>query len=92
VNWTLSNNHVRIEQVYKVDGDINEDSLRHTLKSEILAVPNMLHSREPQIILEPVGDEKYEMRIYAWCADVNKLETTQTELRKVVREFLAQQK
>ncbi|WP_072038939.1 mechanosensitive ion channel family protein [Flavihumibacter solisilvae] len=92
VNWTLSNNHVRIEQVYKVDGDINEDSLRRTLKSEILAVPNMLHSREPQIILEPVGDEKYEMRIYAWCADVNKLETTQTQLRKVIRDFLAQQK
>ncbi len=88
INWTLSNNHIRIDQVFELDHDGEDPEFREALKARVLSVPNMLKSKEPQVLIDPVGGHKYELRLYSWCADVNKLESTQTALRRAVKEFL----
>ena len=88
INWTLSNTHVRMEQEFELDHDGDDPAFRAALREQVLAVPGILRTREPQLAVEPSGGGKYMLKLYSWCADVNKMETTRSEVRRAVQAFI----
>lgn len=92
VNWTLSNNHVRLALSFNIEKpekpeNINGDAIREIVKSN----PNVLQQREPQILLNALNSKTSELRVYLWINDVTKTQNTSAELRTSIYRFLDEQ-
>jgi len=82
VNWTLSNNHVRVSLSFVIDKpgkpeDIHPEKIKEIIRSN----PNVLERREPEIILDTVNARSIEIKIHFWVKDFGKMTTTSGEIR-----------
>jgi small-conductance mechanosensitive channel len=92
VNWTLSNNHVRLALSFNIEKPadpekINPDAIKEIVKKN----SNVLQLREPQIMLNALNSKTSELRIYFWINDVTKTQYTSGELRTSIYRLLDQQ-
>jgi potassium efflux system protein len=92
VNWTLSNNHVRLALSFNIEKpekpeNINGDAIREIVKKH----PNVLQQREPQIVLNALNSKTSELRVYCWINDVTRTQNTSAELRTSIYRFLDEQ-
>ena len=92
VNWTLSNNHVRLALSFNIEKPadpekINPDAIREIVKKN----SNVLQIREPQVMLNALNSKTSELRVYFWINDVTKTQNTSGELRTSIYQLLDQQ-
>jgi len=80
VNWTLSNNNIRIELSFTVDKVVFTDKIRKALVEIIHASPGVLTQKEPDIFIRPVTSQSTQVKIYFWCNDVTKMELARSEV------------
>jgi len=89
VNWTLSNSHVRANLSFTIDKPANPSDLDTAGIQEIIrSNPNVLESRDPEIILNTVNSKSIEMKVLFWCKDIGKLALTSGEIRTGIYEYL----
>jgi potassium efflux system protein len=92
VNWTLSNNHVRLAISFNIEKPANPENVKPDVIRDIVKKnPNVLQMREPQIILNALNSKTSELRIYLWINDVTKTQYTSGELRTSIYRFLDEQ-
>jgi len=87
VNWTLSNNHVRVSLSFTIDKPAHpEDIEPDTIKEIIKANPNVLERREPEIILTSLSSKTIEIKIFFWSKDFGKTNLTAGDIRTGIYE------
>jgi potassium efflux system protein len=87
VNWTLSNNHVRVSLSFTIDKpahpeDIGADEIREIIKAN----PNVLERREPEILLNNISSKSIELKVYFWSKEFGKTTLTAGDIRTQIYE------
>jgi small-conductance mechanosensitive channel len=92
VNWTLSNNHVRVAMSFLIDKPAHPEAIQaETIKEIIKDNPNVLDSREPEIILNNINSKVIELKVFFWCKDFGKTTPTSVDLRAAIYQHLDKQ-
>jgi potassium-dependent mechanosensitive channel len=89
VNWTLSNNNVRIALSFTIEKPTNPEALAPgDIKKLILKHPNVLDRKDPEVLVNTVGAKTEELRVYFWIKDITKTAYTTSEIRSSIYQFL----
>jgi potassium efflux system protein len=89
VNWTLSNNHVRVALSFTIDKPANPDDIApDAIKEIVKADPNVVDRRDPQILLNTLTSKTLEIKIFFWIKDISKTALTSGEIRTGIYRYL----
>jgi potassium-dependent mechanosensitive channel len=89
VNWTLSNNHVRVALSFTIDKPANPDDIAPDgIKQIVQADPNVVDHREPEIMLNTVSSKTMEIKIFFWIKDISKTALTSGAVRTGIYRYL----
>jgi potassium efflux system protein len=89
VNWTLSNNHVRIALTFTIEKQANPDSgLQDTIKALVSKNPNVLDRRDPEVMLNTLTSKTEELRVYFWIKDITRTPYTTSEIKTSIYQLL----
>ena len=80
VNWTLSNNNIRIELSFTVDKLILAEEIRPDITGILKSFPEVLAQKEPEIFINNITSQSTQLKIYFWCKDVTKTELARSEV------------
>lgn len=88
VNWTLSNNHVRVSLTFTIDKpphpeDIGEEEIKELIKTN----PNVLDHREPEILLSNISSKTIQLNVFFWSKDFNKTTIMAGQVRTSIYEY-----
>ncbi len=84
VNWTLSNNHIRINMVFKVEKPFDEAQAATTIKETILSNKDVHNRKEPMVLVNHLNAQSADIKVYYWCSDVTKVEQINSEVYAAV--------
>ena len=95
INWTRTNDHVRVDLVLKVapGADLESDlqTAREQIQQEIQASPYTLQSLAPEILLSSINGQLYELKVLFWITNIRQEQLTKSEiLAGIYRRFTAQ--
>jgi potassium-dependent mechanosensitive channel len=91
VNWTLSNNNIRIELSFTVDKVTSPEEMRKAITDIIHSSPEVLTQKDPEIFINTITAQSTQLKIYFWCKDVNKTELARSEVYTAISNRLAEQ-
>ena len=80
VNWTLSNNNIRIELSFTVDKLLLAEEIRPDITGILKNFPEVLAQKEPEIFINNITSQSTQLKIYFWCKDVTKTELARSEV------------
>jgi potassium efflux system protein len=80
VNWTLSNNNIRIELSFTIDKLVMAEDIRSLINEILQASPDVLTQKEPEIFINNITSQSTQLKIYFWCKDVTKTELARSEV------------
>ncbi|MDJ1484608.1 mechanosensitive ion channel [Cytophagaceae bacterium YF14B1] len=91
VNWTLNNNHVRIEMIFKVGTGVDLETVKSYLQEEIMKNPNILSTTPPDILLSGISEKSFEIKVLFWISNIRKEQVIKSEiLTSVYKRFVEQ--
>jgi len=70
VNWTLSNDYLKTEVIFKVPVDTNLDAINKIITEEISKTDNILKNLPPEILINTIAADNIELKILVWITDV----------------------
>lgn len=87
VNWTLSNNNVRVSLSFTIDKpphpeDIGADEIKEIIKAN----PNVLERKEPEILLSNISSKSIQINVFFWSKDFNKTTAMAGDVRTKIYE------
>ncbi|MEO5591537.1 MAG: mechanosensitive ion channel domain-containing protein [Chitinophagaceae bacterium] len=88
VNWTLSNNHIRIELPVIVEGLPDPEDIKQGFADIIKDNPNVLTQRQPEVLFTYLKGKTVQMVFSFWCKDVSKVDIAKSDVGKAVYGFL----
>jgi potassium efflux system protein len=89
VNWTLSNNSVRIALSFTIDKPANQDNIEpDKIKDIVRHHANVLDRRDPEVIINTVNSKTEELKVYFWIKDITKTPYTTGELKTSIYRYL----
>jgi small-conductance mechanosensitive channel len=89
INWTLTNNHIRVELGLKLAPDTDLDRARKLISEEVLSNPNTLHKVAPEILLSNVNGQVYELKVLFWINNIRQEQVLKSEiLASIHRRFM----
>jgi len=89
VNWTLSNNHVRIALTFTIEKPADPAAIDlNGIKELVRKHPNVLDRREPETLLNTVSSKSEELRVYFWIKDITRTAYTTGEIRTQIYQLL----
>jgi small-conductance mechanosensitive channel len=88
VNWTLSNNHIRIELPVVVEGLPDPEDIKKGFADIIKDNPNVLTQRQPEVLFTYLNGKNVQMVFSFWCKDVSKLDIAKSDVSKAVHGLL----
>ena len=89
VNWTLSNNHVRIALTFSIQKPVDPAAIdQEAIKDLVRKHPNVLDRRDPEVLLNTVSSKAEELRVYFWIKDITKTAYTTGEIRTEIYQLL----
>jgi len=84
VNWTLSNNHIRIELPVTVEGLPDPQVIKDGFAEILAKDSNVLTQRQPEVLFTYLKGKTVQMVFSFWCKDVAKLDIAKSEVSKAV--------
>ncbi|GAC1432693.1 MAG: hypothetical protein NVSMB7_08490 [Chitinophagaceae bacterium] len=90
INWTLSNNHIRVELPITVNELPEPEEIKKSFIDIAEKNPNVLLQRPPEILFTYMKGKTVQMLFLFWCKDVAKLEITKSEIGKEIYALLGQ--
>jgi small-conductance mechanosensitive channel len=88
VNWTHTNNQIRLEMELSVSGSKDMEVVSSTIKNAIRASRFAFENREPQILFTKVNENGFDLKAFFWCADVFKSEEAKSDVLLLLHEKL----
>ncbi|MBO0358038.1 mechanosensitive ion channel [Hymenobacter sp. BT186] len=80
INWTLSNNHIRVELGLKLNLDTDLDKAKQLIRDEVLENPNTLHKLAPEILLSGVNGQVYDLKVLFWINNIRQEQVLKSEV------------
>ena len=95
INWTRTNDHVRVDLVLKLapgtDLPTDLQTARELIQEEIKASPYTMHNLPPEILLSSINGQVYELKVLFWVTNIRQEQLTKSEiLAGIYRRFTAQ--
>lgn len=88
VNWTLSNNYKRIDMTFTIDKLIYSENINADVAGIILALPDSLQKKEPEILISNVTSQSCQLKILFWCKDISRSEYARSEAYGAIYKYL----
>ena len=70
VNWTLSNNYLKTEILFKVPADTDLEAIHKIIEEEISKTEHILKNLPPEILVNTIAADNVELKILVWITDV----------------------
>ena len=80
INWTLSNNHIRVELGLKLGPDTDLDRAKQLITDEVLSNPNTLHKVAPEILLSSINGQQSELKVLFWINNIRQEQVLKSEI------------
>jgi small-conductance mechanosensitive channel len=90
VNWTFSNDHKRLELGITVAGTIEKEKVEAIIMEVLAASPFVLQQRQPTILFEKIKGNTITLKLYFWCADVQKAELAKSSIHFLLYQRLSE--
>ncbi|MFD2288927.1 mechanosensitive ion channel [Pedobacter petrophilus] len=78
INWTLSNNQMRVDISLSIAKPFNSTEVVSLIREIIIENSNVFLSKEPIILISPVSKLNSNINIYFWCKDISKADLTKS--------------
>ena len=88
VNWTLSNNHIRVEFSFLTDGVPDPDALRKGFEQVVHDNPHAVAQRLPELLFTYTKGKTVQLLFSFWCKDIAKLDIARSDVSKAVYHLL----
>ena len=88
VNWTLSNNHIRVELPVVVDSLPDPEAIEKGFADILTNNPNVLTQRQPEVLFTYLKGKTVQIEFSFWCKDVSKLDTAKSAVSRAVYHLL----
>jgi potassium efflux system protein len=70
VNWTLTNDYLKTELIFKVPADTDMEALIKVIEQEISTTEHILKNLSPEILINNIVADTIELKILVWITDV----------------------
>jgi len=92
VNWTLSNNHIRIALSFTIEKPANPQAIKpEAIKDLVRQHPNVLDRRDPELLLSALTSKTEELKVFFWIQDITRTQYTTSEVRSTIYQYLDEQ-
>lgn len=88
VNWTHSNNQIRLEMELSISGSRDMEVVSSAVKKAIQSSRFVFENREPQILFTKVNEDGFDLRVFFWCVDVFKSGEARSDVLLLLHEKL----
>ncbi|MEO6814898.1 MAG: mechanosensitive ion channel domain-containing protein [Ginsengibacter sp.] len=88
VNWSLSDNYIRVELTFNVDHLIDPDDMHTSLMAIIKSSSDVLAQKEPEVFVNTITSQSTQLKIYFWCNEVTKKEKARSEVYSAIYQHL----
>ncbi|WP_288879143.1 mechanosensitive ion channel family protein [Pedobacter panaciterrae] len=76
INWTLSNNQMRIDISLTIAKPFNSTEVVQQIRDIITKNDNVFVNKEPVIMISPLSKINSSIKIYFWCKDISNADLT----------------
>lgn len=80
MNWTLSNDYVRIEIPLKIEAKENWETITEIIKGAVEKDERVLPTREPLVLLNNITANLIDFKIQVWCKDIRESDELKSDL------------
>ena len=80
INWTRTNNHMRVELSLKLAVGTDLETVRALIQDEVKASPNTLPNLPAEILLSNIAGQVYELKVMFWIVNIRQQEATKSEI------------
>lgn len=91
VNWTLSNNHVRMSLSFTVDRQHAEAVQPDAIKEIVRGNAHVFAGRQPDVLINILNSKSIEIKVLFWGNDITKTTLTSAEVRAAIYRYLDKQ-
>ncbi|KIO78956.1 mechanosensitive ion channel protein [Pedobacter lusitanus] len=84
INWTLTNNQMRVVIEFSVSNPFQREEVTETIKEIIATHDNIFVAKEPKIIIIPKNKNSSGIKIYFWCKDISQAENTKSSINSII--------
>jgi small-conductance mechanosensitive channel len=88
INWTLSNNQMRVDLLLSIAKPFNSSEVTSLIRNVIIENANVFVNKEPVIMISPVSRASSDVRIFFWCKDISQAELTKSMVNAHIFEAL----
>jgi len=86
INWTLSNNQMRVDISLSIAKPFNATEVVSLIRDIIAENSNVFINKEPVIMVTPVSKLNSNVNIYFWCKDISKADLTRSVINAQIFE------
>jgi small-conductance mechanosensitive channel len=87
INWTRTNDHIRVDLALKMtagnpETDLQADlqTARELIQEEISSSPYTLHLHPAEVLLSGINGQVYELKVLFWITNIRQEQLTKSEL------------
>jgi len=92
VNWTLSNNHVRMSISFTVDRTPQAEGVKlEEIKEIVRNNPLVYAARQPDVMINILNSKSMEIKVLFWGNDIGKTTLTTADVRASIYRYLDKQ-
>jgi small-conductance mechanosensitive channel len=92
VNWTLSNNHVRMSLSFTIDKPEHMEAIQpDAIKEIVRSNPHVFAARPPEVLVNILNSKSLEIKVLFWGNDISKTTLTSAEVRAAIYRHLDKQ-
>jgi potassium efflux system protein len=88
INWTLSNNQMRIDISLTIIKPFNSTEIVKQVRDIITKNDNVFVNKEPVIMINPLSNLKSNIKIYFWCKNISRADLTRSIIVAEIFEVL----
>lgn len=91
INWTLSNNQMRVDISLSIKKPFNSTDVVNQIREIITTNDNVFVNKEPVIMISPVSKDSSNIKIYFWCKNISSADLTRSLIIAHIFETLEEQ-
>jgi potassium efflux system protein len=84
INWTLTNNQMRVVIEFSVSNPFHREEVTETIKEVIASHDNIFAGKEPKVIIVPKNKTSSGIKVYFWCKDISQAENTKSSINSII--------
>jgi len=86
INWTLTNNYVRLEVVVFIPREADLVKVNKLILDTIAQNKNLYHQLEPGIIIDNINYKRIKLKVQFWYTDIRQEDEMKSEVLAEIRE------